>query len=141
MKHILNTFVYILIFFVTLSFAHQNWEITTGCSGGITGGGNGFRVLHDGKLFQWQASTPTAFSKKLLGEIDREAAKTLHARLEAIAFKDIDFSESSNMTCSLTLREDSMSHQINWPVSGPFPPQGVVEIFQDIEALGKRHAQ
>lgn len=141
MKFILNSLVCLLIFSTTPSFAEQSWEITTGCSGGVTGGGSGFTVFSNGKLYQWQAPTPRASSKQLLGEIECGVADALRSRLEAISFRDIDFSESSNMTCSLTLREDLTDHRVAWPVSGPFPAQGVMEIFQEIEALGKRHMQ
>jgi hypothetical protein len=135
MKRVLNILVCLLIFSTSTSLAEQAWEITTGCSGGVTGGGGGYTVLSDGKLFQWQAPTPTASTKKLLGKIECAAAEALRARLEAISFRDIDFKESSNMTCSVTLREGLTDHQVTWPVSDPFPPQEVMDIFYDIEAL------
>lgn len=141
MKRILNTLIFLLIFSSTLAFAEQNWQITTGCSGGITGGGSGFTIISDGKIYQWQAPTTTASSKKLLGEIECGVADALRSKLETISFRGIVFSESSNITCSLTLRESLLEHKVAWPVGGPFPPQGVMDTFHEIEALGKRHAQ
>ena len=84
MKRLLNALFSLLIFSIAPALAEQNWEIATGCSGGVTGGGRGIIVFSDGKIYQWQAPKPMTFSKELLGEIECGVADALHSRLKLI---------------------------------------------------------
>ena len=107
--------------------------ITTGCSGGVTGGGNGAAVTGRGEILRWErdaAGQPTRFT---LVRTDSAAAATAFAELERIGFRSIVHSEPSNMTCFLELADSAGRHEVSWPIGQP--PAKVGEVSRRVGDL------
>lgn len=125
----------------TLSCTEEQWEIITGCSGGVTGGGSGYIVSSQGDLFKWRSSTPENLTRAHVSQLPRQTVVEWKSRFEHVRFGELRYKKVGNMTCSLALRTSEDERVVRWPISGPFPPDEVMHVFNEIKALGKAGSQ
>jgi len=103
---------FIGVLLITTSCKAQTDSINYGCSGGFTGGGDGIKVLSDGSIIKWTLTAGQL--KETVVKIDLTLSKAVFTRLKDIQFTKIDYQKFGNMTCSLTLKEDGISHVVSW---------------------------
>ena len=110
-------------------------SISSGCAGGLTGGGYGVTVERGGRVYRWHA--PSSHEEREEVEIRRDAtlAATLFEQLERAGFEAMAYRESGNMTCSLTLRSGEQVHAVTWPHGDAAAPPEALRISKQILAL------
>ena len=124
-------------------FAADSYEIHFGCGGGFTATHHTYRVIQDGTVYYGvQSFTSPDFNEEetIIGRISRKDVKQFYSRLLAIGFKNIDYVNPHNMSCSLGLTDIDTTHSVTWPMgfnesSAPDVIKPVVDIFKDIDRL------
>lgn len=127
----------LLLLTSTPGCTEEQWEIVIGCTGGVTGGGNGYIVSSQGELFKWQSPTPKNSMREHVSQLPRQTIIKWQSRLEHVRFKELRINRAGNMTCSLSLQSDKDEHVVRWPIAGPYPPDEVMHVFNEIKALGE----
>ena len=90
-------------------------SITSGCSGGITGGGYGVTVERDGRIYRWHAPTSHDARDEVEVRNDPTEASQLFASLDEMGFVAMGYQETGDMTCSLTVVSGESEHAVTWP--------------------------
>ncbi len=104
--------------------------ITAWCAGGVTGGGNGTRIMPDGRILRLSRTTAAAPEVATpLGE-DEAAFRRWDAILAAAGFIRMGGGAPGNMTCSLSQGTTT----IRWPGTTPPPdlPPPVGQVFGEL---------
>ena len=104
-------------------------SVSAGCSGGFTGGGNSTSLTRDGSLYHIRRITAGTPSESTLVRTDTALARDVFARLDAMRFLQIEFSEPANMTCSLSVRADTLEHAVAWGINTDAAPKAVRDVF------------
>ena len=86
--------------------------VSAGCSGGFSGGGEHTTLTRDGSLYRVRRVTAGTPSESTLVRRDTALARDVFARLDEMRFLQIKFSEPANMTCSLSVRADTLEHAV-----------------------------
>jgi hypothetical protein len=103
--------------------------VSAGCSGGFTGGGNHTTLTRDGSLYSVRQVTAGTPSESTLVRQDTALARDVFARLDEMRFLEINFSEPSNMTCSVSVRADTLEHAVAWGINTDAAPKAVRDVF------------
>jgi hypothetical protein len=124
--------------FSEVALADVNGEsLSSGCSGGFTGGGGGVVVHRDGAIHRWSRPTYRDPVKQSFVRLDRAAAGELFAELERINFTSIRYKKPSNMTCEVTLRRGETTHAVAWPLGDAAAPSEVVALAARMEQIAQ----
>lgn len=121
---------------VALPAASPADTLKGGCSGGVTGGGNGVAVTGRGEILRWAQATATHSVEFTVVRTDSAAVADLFAEAQRIGFRSIDYRKPFNMTCFLTLTDSAGVHTVAWP-AGEVPP-AVRELSRQLNALAPR---
>lgn len=103
--------------------------VSAGCSGGFTGGGNHTTLTRDGSLYRVRQVTAGTAAESTLVRRDTALARDVFARLDEMRFLQINFSEPSNMTCSVSVRADTLIHAVAWGINTDAAPKAVRDVF------------
>ena len=112
-------------------------EIVCGCSGGITGGGEGLIVTRAGRISRWQQDRAGVAKRESFVCKDVKAAQSLFTELETMRFEAIDFNKPGNMTCFVTRRIGAQSHTVAWSAGDTAAPKEVIELYRRMRNLEK----
>jgi hypothetical protein len=104
--------------------------VSAGCSGGFSGGGEHTTLTRNGSLYRVRRVTAGTPSESTLVRRDTALARDIFARLDAMRFLEIKFSEPANMTCSLSVRADTLDHAVAWGIGTDKAPQAVRDVFE-----------
>ena len=104
--------------------------VSAGCSGGFSGGGEHTTLTRDGSLYRVRQVTAGTPSESTLVRRDTALARDVFARLNEMRFLEINFAEPANMTCSLTVRADTLDHAVAWGIGTDKAPQAVRDVFE-----------
>ncbi len=107
--------------------------IDTGCTGGVTGGGNGVALAATGHFVAWTQPTAGAPRDQTDLGVDKALVVELIAALEGINFSTIEFDVRGNMTCSLTFG----GHTVAWPTGNAEIPGAVVELHERLMEIAR----
>lgn len=104
--------------------------VSAGCSGGFSGGGEHTTLTRDGSLYRVRQVTAGTPSESTLVRRDTALARDVFARLDEMRFLQINFSEPANMTCSLSVRADTLDHAVAWGINTDAAPKAVRDLFE-----------
>ena len=97
----------------------------------------GDKVLsRDGLLLRWSRATYGNAVEETVIRSDPKEARRVFTQLEQMNFTSIKYNKFGNMTCSLTLRQDSSSHSVSWEFGDPLAPSQVVALALHLQQLG-----
>jgi len=111
--------------------------VSSGCSGGFTGGGSGVVVHRNGEIHRWFQPTYRDPVEQSFVRLDLAAARELFAELDRINFTAIRYNKHGNMTCRVTLRQGDSTHDVEWPPGDPGAPSEVAALVSRMEKLGQ----
>lgn len=111
--------------------------VSSGCSGGFTGGGGGVVVHLDGAIHRWSQATYRDPVEQSFVRLDVAAARDLFSELDRIGFTSIRYKKHGNMTCRVTLQQGGSTHDVAWPSGDPTAPSAVVALASRMEQIGQ----
>jgi hypothetical protein len=100
--------------------------ITAACGGGVTGGSEGITITPDDHVISWEQASADAHRQETDLGADPVFAADVRRQLEAIRFADIRYSETGNMTCSLS----AGGHEVSWRQGDPAAPSGALDVHE-----------
>ena len=109
--------------------------LSTGCSGGVTGGGSGTFITASGRFYRYSQKGPQPNERQVtfLHQDSTRAAALVQAA-ERAGITTIQFSEPSNMTCVLSLERGGRLHEVAWAIgTSPTPIRTLVEVAKDLQ--------
>ena len=109
--------------------------LSTGCSGGVTGGGSGTFVTASGHFYRYSHRGPQPNARQVTFlHRDSARAAVLVQAAEREGITTIKFSQPSNMTCSLSLDRGGTSHEVEWPIgTSPTQIRKLVEVAKGLQ--------
>ena len=110
-------------------------SLSYGCSGGFTGGGSGVTVRSNGTILKWSLPSAGGSLEESVIRSDPTAAQRLFTQLDEMNFTNIDYKKFGNMTCYVTLREGSTTHEVSWEIGDTSVPSRVAALSSDLERL------
>ena len=109
----------------------NNWTITVGAGGGITGGSSGYVMECEGKVSSWRILQP-AKDKEMtsLFELGCDSTSFYKTYLDLIHFDTISYSATGNWTYFVELHEGERTHRVNWSgETGPAQVKNFYDLF------------
>ncbi|MGD9507035.1 MAG: hypothetical protein AB7X49_00550 [Geminicoccaceae bacterium] len=106
--------------------------VDTGCTGGITGGGNGVSVLENNQILRWSQMTAAQDRVELDLGPNPELAAQVRDELDRVDFQNIAFDQPGNMTCFVVYDGNA----VVWEVGNAQVPQEVLAVHEVLMAAG-----
>jgi hypothetical protein len=115
----------------------DGWMVTVGSQGGFTGGGSGYQIRANGRVRRWTQLTPQDdIETTRIGSASDESLRELYTAMTAPELRDLQLSQTGNMTAFLDWTMDEDARHYSWP-EGPQPPAPVVRAREAAMAAGK----
>lgn len=103
----------------------DGWMVTVGSQGGFTGGGSGYQIRANGRVRSWRRLTPRDdIETQRLGTASDASLRELYAAMTSAELRDLELSETGNMTALLDWSMGDDSRHWSWP-EGTEPPTAV----------------
>jgi len=103
----------------------DGWMVTVGSQGGFTGGGSGYQIRANGHVRSWRRLTPRDdVETERIGTASDASLRELYAAMTSAELRDLELSETGNMTALLDWSMGEDSRHYSWP-EGTEPPQAV----------------
>lgn len=109
----------------------QTDSITYGCAGGFTGGGSGVKVFSDGRMIKWTSSVDGLSEEEL--SVNLDLTGDLFSRLEKLDVSSIKYQKFGNLTCTLIIQKEGISHSIAWSNSEDNEIEKIVNFSHRLE--------
>jgi hypothetical protein len=109
-------------------------QLSATCSGGVTGGGTGVSLARDGALYRWSRRAAGAPPESTFVRSDPALAAAAFAELDAMRFASIEYSNPSNVTCSLGTSGGGAEHSVSWGIADEKAPTRARALFDRLRA-------
>jgi len=115
--------------------AEEAGVIVAACGGGFSGGAGGVTITVDNHVVRWRQATAGAPRMETdLGQ-DAAFAESVRTQLRTIGFADTRYSDTGNMTCSLSVG----AHSVSWSMGNEAgAPSGVRDLQRRVLAADGR---
>ena len=103
----------------------DGWMVTIGSQGGFTGGGSGYQIRANGRVRRCTQMTPgDDIETTRIGSASDQSLRELYSAMTAPELRDLQLSETANMTAFLDWTMDDEARHSSWP-EGTQPPAPV----------------
>jgi hypothetical protein len=94
----------------------SGWTVTIGSSGGFTGGGSGYQIRAGGRVRSWRRLTPKEdIETQRIGRASDQSIQLLYAAMTSSALRDLQLSQTGNMTAFLDWTSGDETRHYSWP--------------------------